>query len=151
MRARRPGETNKGHEWLYVFAGRLRLRLGELDPLVKAGEVAEFDTPPRSFGRAGPRPVELLALFGLRASALSSGPGGAAPRRPHRSVRSTVQVARYLSRELRTKNSLPSGSTRTVPRQVWRLTDVRPRCPELLQSVDLGVAILADMRSEVDM
>ncbi len=47
---------------MYVLAGRLRLRLGELDLVLKAGEVAEFDThtpaavPPgarrrRHFGR----------------------------------------------------------------------------------------------------
>jgi len=47
------------------LAGRLRLRLGELDLVMKAGEVAEFDThTPHWFGSTGPRLVELLVLFG---------------------------------------------------------------------------------------
>ena len=64
---RRPGEqkSHEGYEWMYVLAGELRLRLGELDLVLKAGEVAEFDThTPHWFGSAGPRPVELLTLFG---------------------------------------------------------------------------------------
>jgi transcriptional regulator with XRE-family HTH domain len=66
-----PGEletepkSHEGYEWMYVLAGQLRLRLGELDLIMKAGEVAEFDThTPHWFGSAGPRPVELLVLFG---------------------------------------------------------------------------------------
>ena len=58
-------KSHEGYEWVYVLAGELRLRLGELDLVLSAGEVAEFDThTPHSFGSAGPRPVELLALFG---------------------------------------------------------------------------------------
>jgi quercetin dioxygenase-like cupin family protein len=50
---------------MYVLAGRLRLRLGELDLVMKVGEVAEFDThTPHWFGSAGAQPVELLILFG---------------------------------------------------------------------------------------
>ena len=66
-----PGEsepdlkTHEGYEWMYVLAGRLRLRLGELDLVMKVGEVAEFDThTPHWFGSAGAQPVELLILFG---------------------------------------------------------------------------------------
>jgi len=66
-----PGEpegelrVHEGHEWMYVLSGRLRLRLGELDLVLKTGEVAEFDThTPHWFGAAGSRPVELLTLFG---------------------------------------------------------------------------------------
>lgn len=66
-----PGEpegelrVHEGHEWMYVLSGRLRLRLGELDLVLKTGEVAEFDThTPHWFGAAGTRPVELLTLFG---------------------------------------------------------------------------------------
>jgi transcriptional regulator with XRE-family HTH domain len=66
-----PGEptgslkSHEGYEWMYVLAGRLRLRLGELDLILKPGEVAEFDThTPHWFGSAGARSVELLVLFG---------------------------------------------------------------------------------------
>lgn len=58
-------QSHEGYEWMYVLTGRLRLRLGELDLVMKAGEVAEFDThTPHWFGSAGPRPAELLVLFG---------------------------------------------------------------------------------------
>ncbi len=58
-------QTHEGYEWLFVLAGRLRLRLGELDLTLGPGEAAEFDThTPHWFGSAGPRPVELLSLFG---------------------------------------------------------------------------------------
>jgi transcriptional regulator with XRE-family HTH domain len=41
------------------------LRLGEHDFVMKAGEVAEFDTrTPHWFGSAGPEPAEVLTLFG---------------------------------------------------------------------------------------
>ena len=66
-----PGErepelrSHEGYEWLYVLAGRLRLRLGELDLELSAGEVAEFDThTPHWFGAAGRSPAEILTLFG---------------------------------------------------------------------------------------
>ena len=106
----RPGEregrqqSHEGYEWMYVLAGRLRLRLGELDLVLRSGEVAEFDThTPHWFGCAGARPVELLVLFGpqgerlhVRARARTGGPrsgasggssaggsgGGAERRRP---------------------------------------------------------------------
>ncbi|NUK02704.1 helix-turn-helix transcriptional regulator [Streptomyces lunaelactis] len=57
--------THEGYEWLYVLSGRLRLRLGEHDVVLGAGEAAEFDTRvPHWFGAAGERPVEFLSLFG---------------------------------------------------------------------------------------
>jgi transcriptional regulator with XRE-family HTH domain len=66
-----PGEpeselrSHEGYDWMYVLAGKLRLRLGELDLIMKAGEAAEFDThTPHWFTSAGPGPVELLVLFG---------------------------------------------------------------------------------------
>jgi transcriptional regulator with XRE-family HTH domain len=66
-----PGEpeselrSHEGYDWMYVLAGQLRLRLGELDLVMKAGEAAEFDThTPHWFTSAGPGPVELLVLFG---------------------------------------------------------------------------------------
>jgi len=43
----------------------VRLRLAELDFVMKAGEAAEFDTlTPQWFRSAGPEPAELLVLFG---------------------------------------------------------------------------------------
>lgn len=57
--------THEGFEWLYVLSGRLRLRLGEHDLVLPAGEAAEFDTRvPHWFGRADEKPVEFLSLFG---------------------------------------------------------------------------------------
>ena len=50
---------------MYVLSGRLRLRLGEHDFVMKPGEAAEFDTrTPHWFGGAGPEPAEVLVLFG---------------------------------------------------------------------------------------
>src|SRR5258708_22023104 len=43
-------QSHEGYEWMYVLSGRLRLRLGPLDLVLKPGEAAEVDTrtPPRS-------------------------------------------------------------------------------------------------------
>ncbi|MFY2786904.1 helix-turn-helix domain-containing protein [Rhodococcus sp. KRD162] len=58
-------KVHEGYEWLYVLDGTLRLILGEHDLTMKPGEAAEFDTRvPHWFGAVGPRPVELLSLFG---------------------------------------------------------------------------------------
>lgn len=58
-------QSHEGYEWLYVLSGRLRLVLGDRDLVMRAGEAAEFDTRvPHWFGCAGPRPVELISLFG---------------------------------------------------------------------------------------
>lgn len=57
--------SHKGYEWMYVLSGQVRLRLAELDFVMKEGEVAEFDTrTPHWFGSAGGAPAELLTLFG---------------------------------------------------------------------------------------
>jgi quercetin dioxygenase-like cupin family protein len=57
--------THEGYEWLYVLSGRMRLVLAEHDVVLRAGEVAEFDTRlPHWFGGTGKGPVELLSLFG---------------------------------------------------------------------------------------
>lgn len=58
-------QIHAGYEWLYVLSGRLRLRLGEHDLLLNAGEAAEFDTRvPHALDNPGPATVELLSLFG---------------------------------------------------------------------------------------
>jgi len=60
-------QSHEGYEWMYVLSGRLRLRLGPLDLVLKPGEAAEFDTrTPHWFGSTGPEPAELLVLFGLQ-------------------------------------------------------------------------------------
>ncbi|MFD9888000.1 helix-turn-helix domain-containing protein [Amycolatopsis sp. NPDC059027] len=57
--------THEGYEWLYVLNGQLRLVLGKHDFVLRAGEVAEFDTrEPHWFGKVDERPVEFLSLFG---------------------------------------------------------------------------------------
>lgn len=66
----RPGEepdpkTHEGFEWIYVLAGRLRLRLGDQDLVLVPGEAAEFDTRvPHWLGADGDGTAELLILFG---------------------------------------------------------------------------------------
>ena len=58
-------QSHEGYDWMYVLNGRLRLILGELDLVLRPGEVAEFDThTPHWFGSANQHPVELLVLFG---------------------------------------------------------------------------------------
>lgn len=58
-------KAHEGYEWIYVLAGRLRLRLAEHDFVMKSGEVAEFDTRvPHWFGSAVTEPAEVLVLFG---------------------------------------------------------------------------------------
>ncbi|NIH81761.1 helix-turn-helix domain-containing protein [Amycolatopsis viridis] len=57
--------THAGYEWVYVLRGRLRVRLGEHDFVMGAGEAAEFDCQiPHWFGAAGRGAVEVLSLFG---------------------------------------------------------------------------------------
>ena len=68
---------------MYVLAGRLRLRLGEHDFVMNAGEVAEFDTrTPHWFGSAGPEPAEVLTLFGPQGERIHvrAGPRSQRPR-----------------------------------------------------------------------
>jgi transcriptional regulator with XRE-family HTH domain len=55
---------HEGYEWIYVLSGRMRLIIGEHDTVIKAGEVAEFDTTePHWFGSTGEGPAEILSLF----------------------------------------------------------------------------------------
>lgn len=57
--------VHEGYDWFYVLSGRLRLRVGEHDLTLTAGEVAEFDTrTPHALTNPGPEPTEVLALFG---------------------------------------------------------------------------------------
>ncbi|WP_437178880.1 helix-turn-helix domain-containing protein [Kineococcus endophyticus] len=57
--------VHEGYEWIYVMAGRLRMRLGDDDFVVAAGEAAEFDTRlPHRVSNPGTVPTECLVLFG---------------------------------------------------------------------------------------
>lgn len=56
--------VHDGYEWLYVLHGRLRLRVGERELTLKAGEAAEFDTRlPHAMAAAGGRAAEVLSIF----------------------------------------------------------------------------------------
>lgn len=55
--------THPGFEWLYVLSGRLRLIVGDDERVLRAGEIAEFDTGiPHWFGPADDNVAELLHL-----------------------------------------------------------------------------------------
>lgn len=55
--------VHAGHEWLYVVTGRLRLRLGDREFVIEAGEAVEFDTrTPHAFGTDAD-PAEIIGLF----------------------------------------------------------------------------------------
>lgn len=57
--------THTGYEWLYVLRGHLRVKLGDHDFVMGAGEAAEFDCQvPHWFGAAGRGSVDVLSLFG---------------------------------------------------------------------------------------
>ncbi len=56
--------THEGYEWFYVLSGRIRLVLGEHDVILRAGEVAEFDTHVPHWFSAVDGPAELLSIFG---------------------------------------------------------------------------------------
>ena len=59
-----PLPTHQGRDWLYVIAGRLRLRLGDADLTIEPGEAVEFTTcTPHWFGVLD-GPVELIAILG---------------------------------------------------------------------------------------
>ena len=58
-------KTHEGYDWFYVLSGRIRLKLGDQDFVVKEGEAVEFDCRvPHWFANPGPGPAELLCLYG---------------------------------------------------------------------------------------
>ena len=58
-------KTHEGYDWFYVLSGRIRLRLGDQDFIVKEGEAVEFDCRvPHWFSNPGPGPTEVLCLYG---------------------------------------------------------------------------------------
>ena len=57
--------SHKGHAWLYVLSGRLRLLLGDDEHILLPGETAQFDPMvPHWFGPDDELAVEILHLFG---------------------------------------------------------------------------------------
>jgi transcriptional regulator with XRE-family HTH domain len=55
--------VHEGYDWMYVLSGRMRLRLGDDELVIEAGEAVEFSTlTPHWFGALG-GPVELIAIF----------------------------------------------------------------------------------------
>ena len=78
--------SHEGYEWMYILTGHLRLRLGDHDLVLAAGEVAEFDTrTPHAFANPDRTLSEVLVLIGpqgqrahVRARPARA---GAAPRR----------------------------------------------------------------------
>jgi transcriptional regulator with XRE-family HTH domain len=70
--------VHEGYDWFYVLSGRLRLRLGEHDLVLSAGEAAEFDTHvPHAFSNPFSEPVEVLSLFGPQGERLHARPAKA--------------------------------------------------------------------------
>ena len=73
--------THAGYEWLYVLSGEMRLILGEHDIVMRAGEVAEFDTRlPHWFGPTGEEAVEILSVHSSHGERMHV---RAAPRHQH--------------------------------------------------------------------
>ncbi|MDE0572754.1 XRE family transcriptional regulator [Demequina sp. B12] len=57
--------THPGSSWIYVVNGRVRLRVGDNEWTLQAGEAAEFDTTiPHWFGADGDRSAEILSIYG---------------------------------------------------------------------------------------
>ena len=57
--------VHEGYEWFYVLSGRIRLRLGDKEVVLRAGEVAEFDCrQPHALSSADGNPAEIISLFG---------------------------------------------------------------------------------------
>jgi transcriptional regulator with XRE-family HTH domain len=55
--------VHPGHDWFFVLEGRVRLRLGEREVVVEAGEAAEFATMTPHAVDAIDGPAELIMLF----------------------------------------------------------------------------------------
>ena len=56
-------KVHPGDDWFYVLSGRVRLRLGDREIDVDAGEAAEFSTmTPHAFDAIG-EPAELIMVF----------------------------------------------------------------------------------------
>ena len=98
--------THEGYEWMYVLSGRVRLRLADLDFVMKAGEAAEFDTrTPHWFGSAGPEPAEMLVLFGPQGERMHI---RARPRTNHRAHMTSAAPADHT--RSRSANYAPLGA-----------------------------------------
>ena len=56
-------QVHPGHDWFYVLSGRVRLRLGDREILVAAGEAAEFETMTPHALEAHGEPAEVVMIF----------------------------------------------------------------------------------------
>lgn len=56
-------QVHPGHDWFFVLDGRVRLRLGDREIVVEAGEAAEFSTMTPHAIDALDGPAELLMVF----------------------------------------------------------------------------------------
>lgn len=64
-------QVHEGYEWFYVLSGRIRLRLGDQEVVLRAGEVAEFDCrQPHALSSADGNPAEIISLFGRQGERL---------------------------------------------------------------------------------
>ena len=56
--------THEGFDWLFVLSGSLRLRVGDDESVLHAGQSTDFDTRrPHGFASATAEPVEVLNLM----------------------------------------------------------------------------------------
>lgn len=58
-----PRRGHPDHDWFFVIEGRVRLRLGDRDILVEAGEAAEFSTMTPHAIEAVDAPAEVIMIF----------------------------------------------------------------------------------------
>ena len=63
VRRRTEAKVHPGREWFYVLSGTVRLRLGEREMLVEAGQAAAFDTMTPHIVDADGGPAEVLSIF----------------------------------------------------------------------------------------
>jgi transcriptional regulator with XRE-family HTH domain len=63
MRTRAEPRVHPGHDWFFVLDGRVRLRLGEREIVVAAGEAAEFSTMTPHAIDADGGPAEVIMTF----------------------------------------------------------------------------------------
>ena len=56
--------THEGYDWLFVLSGSLRLKVGDEESVLHAGQSTDFDTRrPHGFASATTEPVEVLNLM----------------------------------------------------------------------------------------
>jgi transcriptional regulator with XRE-family HTH domain len=56
-------QVHPGRDWFYVINGAVRLRLGEREHLVRAGQAAEFDTMTPHWMAGNEGPAEIITIL----------------------------------------------------------------------------------------